>query len=182
MSKSWMLACVVALSLTACNKNNTAKPTSEAAADAAGSDTIAAGLKSNAKFTAAAKAAGMEAVLSGPVPYTVLAPSDAAFDKLPAGAVDTLMKPEGRAELTAVLSNHLLPGTMLAADIGKAIDAGGGKAMIKTLGGGDLTATRSGDKIMFADAAGTVATVTAADQKRSNGVIHQIDAVLMPTK
>ena len=182
MTKAWMLGCAAALALTACNKADQPTATTETAADAAGKDTIASGLGDNAKLAAAATAAGLDATLAGPGPYTVLAPSDAAFDKLPAGALDTLMKPEGRAELTAVLSHHILPGTMLAADIGKAIDAGGGKALIKTMGGGDLTATRDGDKIVLTDAAGTKAVVTAADQKRSNGVVHQIDAVLMPTK
>ena len=99
-----------------------------------------------------------------------------------AKSLDTLMKPEGRADLTALLSHHILPGTILAADIGKAIDAGGGKALIATMGGGTLTASRDGDKIIFADEAGTRAVVGAVDQKRSNGVIHQVDSVLMPTK
>ena len=161
--------------------NDTA-PTTEAAKDAAGKATIASGLGDATKFEAAAKAAGLDGTLGGPGPYTVLVPSDAAFDKLPAGALDTLMKPEGRADLTALLSHHILPGTILAADIGKAIDAGGGKALIATMGGGTLTASRDGDKIIFADEAGTRAVVGSADQKRSNGVIHQIDSVLMPTK
>ena len=183
MTKAWMLAGVAALSLSACDNNrNSAEPASEAAAEAAGDETLATGLGDNTKFAAAIKAAGLEAALAGPTPYTVLVPNDAAFDKLPAGAVDTLMKPEARKELTAVLTNHILPGTMLAADIGKAIDAGGGKATIRTLGGGTLTATRSGDKILFADAAGTKATVLTGGGERSNGVIHQIDAVLMPTQ
>jgi uncharacterized surface protein with fasciclin (FAS1) repeats len=181
MTKAWMLACVAALSLTACDKAEEPKPTSEKAADAAGDETLATGLGANAKFASAIKAAGLEGALSGPTPYTVLAPNDAAFDKLPAGAVDTLMKPEGRKELTAVLTHHILPGTMLAADIGKAIDAGGGKTMIRTLGGGTLTATREGDGIVFADAAGTKAKVLGSGD-RSNGVIHQIDSVLMPTR
>lgn len=182
MTKPWMLGCVAALAVTACNKHDEPKATSQPAAEAAGDTTIASGLGHNAKLAAAAKAAGLEATLAGPGPYTVLAPSDAAFDKLPAGALDTLMKPEGRAELTAVLSNQILPGTMLAADVGKAIDAGHGKALIATMGGGTLTATRDGDKLVFSDAAGTKAVVTAGDQKRSNGVVHQIDSVLMPTK
>ncbi len=142
----------------------------------------AAGLDAFPKFAAASNAAGLDGALAGPTPYTVLAPSDAAFDALPAGAVDRLMKPESRKELTALLSNHILPGTMLAADIGKAIDAGGGKATIRTLGGGTLTASRNGEKLMFADAAGTKAPVLGAAMERSNGVIFPIDAVLMPTK
>ncbi len=182
MTKAWMLACVAALSLGACNKADEPEATSEQAADAAGDKTLATGLEATPKFAAAIKSAGLEGALAGPTPYTLLAPNDAAFDALPAGALDTLMKPEGRTALTAVLTNHILPGTMLASDIGKAIDAGGGKTTIRTLGGGTLTATRAGDKIMFADAAGTKATVLAGEGERSNGVIHQIDAVLMPTK
>ncbi len=182
MTKALMLACVAALSLSACDdRQDAAAPTSERAAEAGGDKTLATGLGENSKFSAAIKAAGLEAALAGPTPYTVLAPTDAAFDKLPAGAVDTLMGPEARDELTAVLTHHILPGTMLATDIGKAIEAGGGKTEIATLGGGKLTASRVGDRIVIADAVGTKATVLSADAQRSNGVIHQIDAVLMPT-
>jgi uncharacterized surface protein with fasciclin (FAS1) repeats len=182
MTKGWMLACAAALALGACGKADEPKPTSDKAADAAGDKTLAAGLGANAKFAAAVKAAGLEGALAGPTPYTVLAPSDAAFDSLPAGALDRLMKPDARKELTALLSNHILPGTMLTSDIGKAIDAGGGKTTVRTLGGGTLTATRSGDKLQFADAAGTRATVLDGAVERSNGVIYPIDAVLMPAR
>ena len=181
MAKAWTLVCAAALALGACGKGDEPKPTSDKAAEAAGDKSLAAGLSGNASFAAAIKAAGLDGALSGPTPYTVLAPSDAAFTALPAGTVDRLMKPEGRKELTAVLSNHILPGTMLAGDIGKAIDAAGGKATVRTLGGGTLTATRNGQAIMFAAAAGTKATVLGSGE-RSNGVIHQIDAVLLPTK
>ena len=182
MIKPWtMLGCAALLALAACDQTGAPAAATANAAEAAGEDTLATGLGANAKLVAAAKAAGLEATLAGPGPYTLLAPSDAAFDKLPPGALDTLMKPEAHAELTAVLTNHILPGTMLAADIGKAIDAGGGKALIATMGGGTLTATRDGDKIVFADEAGGKATVTAGDQKRSNGIVHQVDAVLMPS-
>ena len=176
MSKAWMLACAAALALGACDK---AEPTSPKAAEAAGDKTLAAGLGENARFAAAIKQAGLDGALAGPTPYTVLAPSDAAFDKLSAGTLDRLMKPAARKELTAVLSNHILPGTMLAADIGKAIDAGGGKATVRTLGGGTLTAAREDDRIVFADAGDTKASVVGGGE-RSNGVIHQVDAVLMP--
>lgn len=182
MTKAWMLACVATLVLTACDgAQKDEAPTSERAAEAAGDKTLATGLGDNAKFAAAIKAAGLEGVLAGPTPYTLIAPNDAAFDTLPAGAADAMMAPAGRKQLTAVLTNHILPGTMLAADIGKAIDAGGGKTQIATLGGGTLTATRNGDVIVFADAAGKQAKVTRADSARSNGVIHTIDGVLMPT-
>ena len=154
------------------------------AADAAGNSTIAEGLadsSGDSKFVAAAKSVGLDKTLAGPGPYTVIVPNDAAFDKLPAGALDTLMKPESRAQLTGVLTYHILPGTILAADIEKAIDNGKGKAVLATMGGTTLTATKEGDKIVLADAAGTKATVTGADDRRSNGVVHRIDWVLMPS-
>ena len=182
MTKAWIVACAAALTLAACNKADEAKPTSDKAAEAAGDKTLAAGLVADSTFARAIKAAGLDGALAGPTPYTVLAPSDAAFDALPAGTVDRLMEPDARKELTAVLSNHILPGTMLAADIGKAIDGGAGRATIRTLGGGTLTASRSGEKLVFTDAAGTKATVLDGGGERSNGVIYPIDAVLMPTK
>ena len=182
MSKAWMLACAAALALTACGKGDEPKPTSDKAAEAAGGDTLATGLVAGSTFADAIKAAGLDSALAGPTPYTVLAPSDAAFAALPAGTVDRLMKAEGRKELTALLSNHILPGTMLATDIGKAIDAGGGKASIRTLGGGTLIASRAGEKLMFTDAAGHQATVLGTALQRSNGVIYPVDAVLVPTK
>ena len=182
MIKPWMLGCAAVLALGACDRPGEPAATSEPAVEKAGDETLATGLGSNARLAAAIKAAGLEATLAGPGPYTLIAPSDAAFEKLPAGALDTLMKPAARAELTAILTHHVLPGTILAADIGKAIDAGKGKALIATIGGGTLTATRDGNRIALADAAGTRALVTAADQKRSNGIIHQVDSVLMPTQ
>ena len=157
---------------------------SENATEAAGNSTIAQGIEgsaSDSKFVAAAKSVGLDKTLAGPGPYTVLVPNDAAFDKMPAGAVDNLMKPESRAQLTGVLTYHILPGTILAADIDKAIENGKGKAVLATMGGATLTATKEGDTITLTDAAGTKATVTGADDQRSNGVVHRIDAVLMPS-
>lgn len=160
---------------------NDAAPRTEAAKDAAGKDTIQDGLGDATRFAAAAKAAGLDGVLSGPGPYTVLVPTDAAFEKLPAGALDGLMKPDAKAELTGVLTYHILPGTMLVGDIQKAIDAGKGKALIATMGGGTLTATREGNDIILSDASGTKARIVGADEKRSNGVIQRVDSVLMPS-
>ena len=148
--------------------------------DSAGGQTIAAGLDQKARFFAAAKAAGLDATLGGPGPYTVLVADDAAFGKLPAGTADNWLKPESRAQLTGVLTNHILPGTILAGDIGKAIDNGKGKALLATMGGGTLTATREGGNIVLTDGAGTKATVTKADQQQSNGVVHHIDTLLVP--
>jgi len=173
------------LTVSACNKNNdsnSSAPNAQTpkAEKAAGDKTIASGLAANSQFMTVAKSAGLDQTLAGPGPYTVLVPDDAAFSSAPAGTFDT--KPENRAQLTGVITNLILPGTVLAEDIGKAIDTGKGKAELATMGGGTLTATKDGDKIVIADAAGHKATVTQADDKFSNGVVHHIDAVLMPSK
>lgn len=169
-----------AVPLAACD-NKADGPKSEAAAEAAGGSTISEGLGDDAgRFAAAAKAAGLDTTLAGPGPYTVLVPTDAAFGKLPDGALDTLMKPESRPQLTKVLTYHILSGAILAEDLAKAIENGGGKTQLMTVGGGTLTATRQGDTIVITDGNGGTATVTTADQKRSNGVVHMVDGVLMP--
>lgn len=173
-----------ALAVTACNNSGNANKNETAqtpeAQKAAGDKTIAAGLAQNGRFMAAAKAAGLDQTLAGPGPYTVLVPDDAAFDKAPAGTFDT--KPENRAQLTGVLTNMILPGTVLAADIGKAIDAGKGKAVLATMGGGTVTATKEGGKTVLTDAGGNKAAITKGDDQFSNGVVHHVDAVLMPAK
>ena len=176
-----------ALSLTACggggdNAGQSGGAQSGEAKGAEGGQTIAAGINQQSRFFAAAKAAGLDATLGGPGPYTVLVADDAAFGKLPAGTADNWMKPESRAQLTGVLTNHILPGTILAEDIGKAIETGKGKAVLLTMGGGTLTATREGGNIVLTDAAGTKATLTKADEKHSNGVVHHIDTVLVPAQ
>jgi uncharacterized surface protein with fasciclin (FAS1) repeats len=160
------------------NDNKTAQ--TPAAQKAAGSKTIAAGLAPASRFVAAAKTAGLDQTLAGPGPYTVFVPDDAAFDKAPAGTFDAT--PRNRPQLTGVLTNLILPGTVLIADIDKAIDAGKGKAVLATMGGGTLTATKEGGKTVLADAKGDKATITKGDQQYTNGVVHEIDAVLMPSK
>jgi uncharacterized surface protein with fasciclin (FAS1) repeats len=146
----------------------------------AGNKTIAAGIDQKSRFITLAKAAGLDATLAGPGPYTVFVPDDAAFEKLPAGTVESWSKPEARTELTRTLTYHILPGTVLAADIGKAIDQGNGKAVLATMGGGTLTATREGDKIVLTDSAGGKASLANTDETLANGVIHRVDTVLMP--
>ena len=171
------------IALSGCN-NNDQSASGKQGADAvkqAGDKTIAAGLDQKGRFFTLAKAAGLDATLAGPGPYTVFVADDAAFDKLPAGTVENWMKPEARPELTRTLSYQILPGTVLAEDIGKAIDAGGGKAQLATMGGGTLTATKEGDKIVLTDGAGGKATISKGDETLANGVIHRVDAVLMPT-
>ena len=180
LTRSIMLAAVAALALSACEKKNDTA-TTPAAKEAAGAETLAKGIPADSRMGAALKAAGLDATLAGPGPYTVLVPDDAAFAKLPVGTLDALMKPEGRADLTALLTYHILPGTILAEDIGKAIETGKGKAVLATMGGGTLTATRDGDAIVLTDGAGGTARIAKADDKRSNGVIHQVDGVLKPS-
>ena len=158
---------------------NAPAQTSEAQ-EAAGDKAIAAGIPANSQFMAAAKAAGLDQTLAGPGPYTVLVPADPAFAAAPAGTFDA--KPENRAQITGVLTNLILPGTVLAADIDKAIETGKGKAVLATMGGGTVTAAKEGGKTVLTDAAGNKATVTKADERFTNGVVHHIDAVLMPSR
>jgi len=175
---------VALLTVSACNKNDgaTANRTGQtpAAEKAAGSQTIAAGLPQNSRFMAAAKSAGLDKTLAGPGPYTVLLPDDAAFAKLPAGTLDNASDPQQRAKITGILTYHILPGTVLAADIGKTIDNSKGKAVIMTVGGQTFTASRDGGAIVLTDSAGNKARITKADEQYSNGVVHHIDAVLTP--
>lgn len=136
--------------------------------------------KDHTTLVAAVKAAGLVDTLKGPGPFTVFAPTNAAFAALPAGTVDTLLKPESKPALTKVLTYHVVPGKMDAASLMKAISAGGGKATLKTASGGTLTATSSGGKVMVMDESGGSATVTIADVVQSNGVIHVVNKVLLP--
>lgn len=129
----------------------------------------------------AVKAAGLEKTLSGAGPYTVFAPTNAAFAKLPVGAAEGLMKPEGKGALTGILTYHVVPGVVLAADLRRSIEKGGGKAEIATVGGGKLTATDAGGTLTVTDAKGGQARVTQGDVMQSNGVVHVVDAVLMPS-
>ena len=174
------------LALPACSQSEDGNQAANAAAgDAKGGvegTTIASGLPQDSKLLAAAKSAGLDATLAGPGPYTVLAPNNAAFDKLPAGTLDGLQAPDKKGELTGLLTYHILPGVVLAEDIGKAIDNAKGKAVLATMGGETVTATKEGDKIVLTDGAGNKATVVKADEKRSNGIVHEIDAVLSPAK
>jgi uncharacterized surface protein with fasciclin (FAS1) repeats len=173
-----------ALIVSGCNKsgdgNRAATGQTPAAAKAAGGQTIAAGLPANSQFMAAAKAAGIDKTLAGPGPYTVFVPDDAAFAKLPPGTLGNATDPKQRAAITGMLTYLILPGTVLAADIGKTIDNAKGKATMLTVGGQTFTASKDGGTIVLADSAGHTAHVTNADRQFSNGVVHQIDAVLTP--
>jgi uncharacterized surface protein with fasciclin (FAS1) repeats len=131
-------------------------------------------------LVAAVKAAGLVETLSGAGPFTVFAPTNAAFAKLPAGAVDTLLQPANKGKLTAVLTYHVVAGRKSAADILSAIDSGGGTATFTTVQGGTLTAKRTATGVALTDANGGVSNVTIADVNQSNGVIHVIDTVVLP--
>jgi uncharacterized surface protein with fasciclin (FAS1) repeats len=180
------VAAAAMVSLSACNKNNNATSNgpqnvqTPQAQEAAGNKTIAAGLDQNSKFVAAAKAAGLDQTLAGPGPYTVFVPTDQAIGAAPAGTFDSTAA--NRAQLTGIITNMILPGTVLVADIDKAIDAGKGKAPLATMGGGTLTATKEGGNTVITDSAGHKATITGGDQKFTNGVVHPVDSVLMPSK
>lgn len=136
--------------------------------------------KDHTTLVAAVKAAGLVDTHKGPGPFTVFAPTNAAFDALPAGTVDTLLKPENKGMLTTILTYHVVPGKWDAAALSKMIKDGKGKAMVKTVSGGTLTAKSNGKHIMLTDEKGGTATVTIADVYQSNGVIHVIDKVLLP--
>lgn len=136
--------------------------------------------KDHTTLVAAVKAAGLVDTLSGPGPFTVFAPTNAAFGKLPAGTVDNLVKPENKAMLTKILTYHVVPGTMTAADIEKAAKANGGKAVLKTVQGESITLQKSGGGWSVTDSKGKSAKITIANVMQSNGVIHVIDGVLMP--
>ena len=136
--------------------------------------------KDHTTLVAAVKAAGLVETLKSAGPFTVFAPTNAAFDKLPAGTVGNLVKPENKATLTKILTYHVVAGKMDSKAIAKAIKAGGGKAELTTVEGGKLWAWMEGKKLVLKDEKGGMSTVTIADVYQKNGVIHVIDTVLMP--
>ncbi|OWK29014.1 fasciclin domain-containing protein [Sphingomonas mucosissima] len=140
----------------------------------------AAALPDLSTLVAAVKAAGLVNTLNGAGPFTVFAPTNAAFDALPAGTVDTLLKPANKQQLTSVLTYHVVAGRVTAADLARQITAGGGTATLTTVQGAQLKASLSGSNVILTDAAGGTATVTTADVPQSNGVVHVINKVLMP--
>lgn len=138
--------------------------------------------KDHTTLVAAVKAAGLVETLESKGPFTVFAPTNEAFNKLPKGTVETLLKPENIKTLQNILTYHVVAGKMNAADIAKAIKMGGGKATLKTVSGGTLTAWMKGKDLYISDESGNKAKVTIADVNQSNGVIHVIDTVLLPKK
>ena len=131
-------------------------------------------------LVAAVKAAGLVETLSSPGPFTVFAPTNTAFDKLPDGTVGVLVKPENKATLTKILTYHVVAGKLTATDIVAAIKAGGGKATLTTVAGEKISARLSGNNVVITDGKGGQSAVTTADVMQSNGVVHVIDSVLLP--
>ncbi|TNE40886.1 MAG: fasciclin domain-containing protein [Alphaproteobacteria bacterium] len=136
--------------------------------------------KDHTTLVAAVKAAGLVDTLQGKGPFTVFAPTNEAFDKLPAGTVETLLKPENKDMLTKILTCHVVAADAMSGDIKHMIDMDGGAHKVKTVGGCVFTVMHKGDQIMIKDGQGNIAHVTIADVKQSNGVIHVIDRVLLP--
>jgi len=136
--------------------------------------------KDHTTLVAAVKAAGLVETLEGSGPFTVFAPTNDAFGKLPQGTVESLVKPENKATLTKILTYHVVAGKFDANAIAGSIKAGGGKATLKTVSGGLLTATMRDSKLVLTDETGGMSTVTIKNVYQSNGVIHVVDTVLMP--
>ena len=131
-------------------------------------------------LVAAVTAADLAGTLQGEGPFTVFAPTNAAFEKLPAGTVEALLKPENKQMLQGILTYHVVAGDFKAGDVVAAIEKGNGTATFETVNGGTITAMMEGQNVKIKDAAGNVATITAADLNQSNGVIHVLDTVLLP--
>jgi uncharacterized surface protein with fasciclin (FAS1) repeats len=177
MTRKFLIAALIATAATAMPVFTTP------AVAATESGTIVDGAVASADHTtlvAAVKAAGLVDTLNSAGPFTVFAPTNAAFAKLPAGTVDTLLKPENKATLAKVLTYHVVAGKVLAADVLALITAGGGSAKITTVSGGTLTASLMDGKVTLTDEKGGMAHVIAADVLQKNGVIHVTDAVSLP--
>lgn len=137
--------------------------------------------KDHTTLVAAVKAAGLVDTLSGPGPFTVFAPTNKAFGKLPKGTVETLVKPENKATLTGILTYHVVPGRLDSRELSREVKAGGGSAKLTTVAGGTLTVTQpTKRRLVITDAKGDAATVTIRDVYQSNGVIHVINTVMLP--
>ncbi len=192
-----LTAAAAALALSGCGKSETPTETttiagSEAAAPAVpaaapsamlASSTIAANLSASPdhkSLAAALTQAGVAQTLSGAGPFTVFAPTDAGFAQVPPVTRDGWMRPAQKDVLAGVLNYHVVPGKLTAADLAAKIAEGGGKAVLRTADGQELTATKSGDAILLTSSSGNKATVMQADVAQSNGVVHVIDAVLVP--
>jgi len=141
---------------------------------------VAISSKDHTTLVAAVKAADLVTTLKSKGPFTVFAPTNSAFEKLPKGTVENLLKPESKADLAKILTYHVVAGSLNASDVLAAIKAGNGKATLKTVQGENLTATLINGKVILTDAKGGKSTVIATDLSASNGIVHVIDTVLMP--
>jgi uncharacterized surface protein with fasciclin (FAS1) repeats len=196
--KLTMIASISALALAACSSeapadgaatdtevvaDETTGGDMAVATDAEGSKNIVALAQGNpdvSTLVSAVTAAGLGETLSGTGPFTVIAPTNAAFAKVDKATLEGLMKPESKDKLGGILKYHVISGNIKSGDLAKQIADGGGTATIKTLNGGSLKAMMDGDKIVLTDAKGGKATVTAPDMIASNGTVHVVDTVLMP--
>ncbi len=194
--KLTIIASVSALALAACSSEaptDTATDTEVVTDESAAGDTMAADTAAGQNIVALAQgnadlstlvtavtAAGLGETLSGPGPFTVFAPTNAAFAKIDKATLDGLLKPENKDKLAALLTYHVVSGDVKAADVVKMIKDGKGTATIKTVAGGELKASMDGDKVILTDAKGGKSTITATDIAASNGVVHTIDTVVMP--
>ena len=192
--KMTMIAGISALALSACSGTKDTPATEEVVAEetapAAGTDTagvetknivaLAQGNKDLSTLVAAVTAAGLGETLSGAGPFTVFAPTNAAFAKIDKATLDGLLKPESKDALGGILKYHVVAGNVKAADVIKMITDGKGTATIKTVAGGELKASLAGDKVVLTDAKGGKSTITGTDIAASNGVVHTIDTVVMP--
>lgn len=188
-TRSLLTLCLAALLTAACGDagGNNAAATGNAAAGKAAEpartsvgDALAASVD-HSSFLQALQSAGLIETLRGAGPYTVFAPTNAAFAALPDDARQRLTAPEQRDQLISLLSYHIVPGTVTAADLRSAIDRGeGGRAELATVTGSNLTLSRDGDTLLVADAGGALARIARPDQLHANGVVHSIDTVLMP--
>ena len=182
VSTSFLGACATSMDSPMVVKSTMSAPMVGGAAMYPNKDIIdnAVNSKDHTTLVAAVKAAGLVDTLKGPGPFTVFAPTNASFAALPAGTVDTLLKPENKSMLSNILTYHVVSGRVDSAALAQMIRAGNGRAMIKTVNGGTLIATMSGSNVLITDAKGGSATVTIADVYQSNGVIHVVNKVLLP--
>ena len=161
-------------------ESNGAAPEAAAKGEQPGTNLLQAlgGSADHKTLAGAVQSAGLTETLSGAQPYTLFAPTEAAFAKLPAGAAGGILAPEAKGQLVALLTGHIVPGVVTATDLGKAIERGKGKAQLATVGGSNLTFSKDGEAIVVTDVAGGKARLTRADKFASNGVVHDIDGVL----
>jgi uncharacterized surface protein with fasciclin (FAS1) repeats len=195
--KLTLVASISALALAACSSeaptetpaatevvaDESMAPEGTVASEAMGEKNIVALAQGNpgvSTLVSAVTAAGLGETLSGTGPFTVIAPDNAAFNKVDKATLDGLMKPESKDKLAGILKYHVIAGNVKSGDLAKLISDGKGTATVKTLNGGSLKATMDGDKIVLTDAKGGKATVTGPDMVASNGVVHVVDTVLMP--